>query len=318
MNLMLCLARSALDISKSEVESLNWKLEQHEQQVAQSEALETENLQLKAELEGASGRLCQFSHSDTDNGVGTGATDVMSHLRMQNSDLQRKSKELADEVERLKRDLALVSSQKLGIQNASSQLKAELQACQNQLLAMGEERDSMSAMVTELQQHLDESSVSEIVQLRLAVARLETDVARLAADNEVLTTQLRAVSANVDEDLSGMPSRSPEPSDRLLDSSDSEYNGSPREKGVSQGTQSEKLIDLSEAMVAEMADIAYSGENQKLGITLSHVQYAGLIGAVQKAMKQVEEAKQNSILGGANSFSVLDSSLTRSLMISGT
>ncbi|CAD7702737.1 unnamed protein product, partial [Ostreobium quekettii] len=311
--------RSALDKCKSELQETQWQLQEQEEQAAQCETLEAENSRLKAELEQLPTRHIRrssLSRLSLDGSRSTTMDTVLSNLRQQNSDMQQKNKQLTEELDQLKLQLSQVESQKAKCQQALSDLKAELQSCQQDLQGAEEERDSLGAMVNELQQHLDESSGPETVRLKMTVSTLESDVSRLAADNEVLTTRLRALSASVDEDLAGVPLRSGDDEDSVLEYSSSEEEcKSSVEKGVSQGTE-EKLVDLSETMIAEMAEIACSGQSDKLGLSLSHAQYAGLLAAVQKAFEEVEAAKQSSILGGADKFTMLDRSLSKSLSMS--
>eukprot|EP00210_Caulerpa_lentillifera_P004792 g4574.t1 len=163
---------------------------------------------------------------------------------------------------------------------------------QRRLVEAEEERDHFKSVTVDLQQQVDVSSPETCVQLRALIQELETEISRLEQDNEDLYNQVQ--SGSVPMSHGGLTEDGRSPSELQMIS------------------KSEELVDCSLDIMGEMANVASENE---LGISLSYVQYAGLLAAIQKAIKQFEEAKLSPDTT-TNTLEVLDRSLNSSLSIS--
>jgi len=162
---------------------------------------------------------------------------------------------------------------------------------QRRLVEAEEEREHFKSVVVDLQQQVDVSSPEACSQLRALVQDLESEITRLEQENEELYLQGQSTEVPISQDFN-KEDRSP--SELRMVSKD------------------EELMDCSLDIMGEMANAVSENE---LGISLSYVQYAGLLAAIQKAIKQFEESKL-STGSSSNALQVLDKSLSTTLSIS--
>lgn len=195
--------------------------------------------------------------------------------------------------------------------NESKLMGEEMRKCQKELAEAGEAQSYLTSVVEDLQNQLDACSPDQVVYLRGMVQRLEADNSQLNADIEVLSLQLRSTSSrscNVESKPACTDTFDEASYKDELDGTE-DYDD---EGGLISGCEiSEKLVDLSEDIVTEMANV---GTHAKVELVMSAVQYAGLLSVVQKAMKQMESMKSRSD-SQQDTFALLDQTLSRSLSI---
>lgn len=194
--------------------------------------------------------------------------------------------------------------------NERKSMEEEMRKCSKELTEAGEAQSYLTSVVEDLQKQLDACSPDQVVYLRGMIQRLEADNSQLQADIEVLSMQLRGTSSQ-SCNLGSKPAAGDtfdEASYRdELEGTDYDEEGAL----VSGCERSEKLVDLSQDIVTEMANV---GSHAKVELVLSAVQYAGLLSVVQKAMKQMEGLKSRSD-SQQDTFALLDQTLSRSLSI---
>ncbi|GMH35805.1 hypothetical protein BSKO_03673 [Bryopsis sp. KO-2023] len=286
--------------SDSVISDLQWKLEEYKAQSEECEILESENIRLRAKLE------------DLEKNAETLKTQC-SKAEALTERLKPKVDDLENEISCLESRLADLEQENDGLSRAKNTLAEELATCQRQCTESEEGRSYLTSVVEDLEKQLDACSPEQVVELRSLMRRMESDNSRLESDLEILSMQLRSREQGGGSMSYDMNSTIPEACEGVS------YEGSVFSEQHDLGhtlheERSEQLVDLSEDIMTEMANVANVGDSLNLGISMSYVQYAGLLAAVQKAMKQLEEARLSSVTS-PDAFTLLDQTLSRSLSI---
>ena len=183
---------------------------------------------------------------------------------------------------------------------------AKHQDLQRRLAEAQDERDYLKSVMEDLQKQVDASSPEVSAQLRTTLQGMEMEIARLEEENDVLRSKIC--------DQHQMDMDEMHASEETLFTKESLAFDVLNHKIVEEGASdvSEELVDYSLEIMGEMANAAADLE---VGISMSYVQYAGLLAAIQKAIKQLETSK-DSFSESTASFRFLDKTLSKTLSIS--
>ena len=177
---------------------------------------------------------------------------------------------------------------------------------QRRLAEAQDERDYLRSVMEDLQKQVDASSPEVSAQLRTTLQGMEMEIARLEDENDVLRSKIC--------DQHPMDMEEMHASEETLFPKENLAFDVLNHRIVEEGASdvSEELVDYSLEIMGEMANAAADLE---VGISMSYVQYAGLLAAIQKAIKQLEASK-DSFSESTASFRFLDKTLSKTLSIS--
>lgn len=182
---------------------------------------------------------------------------------------------------------------------------------QRRFMETQDERDYLKSVMEDLQKQVDASSPETTAHLRAMIQDMQKEIRDLSRENELLQFRIQNEPLAIMEEESETFSEDDyQGGPRLrLRSAFAEFGG--RKLQESHSEISEELVDCSMDIMGELANATADVE---IGISMTYVQYAGLIAAIQKAVKQLEASKQSS--ESMQSFHLLEKTLSQTLSIS--